>query len=98
MILTSQDWLDDLNFGQDENGPATVVAVEDDDFFEENSMLKISGFNCFWSEDPKYSEYFMSDDDRDSIYTSPSGSEYSWVEVFDFFFSSAMGKIPAKLE
>ena len=81
-ILTSEDWLDELNFGPDENGPATVEAVEDDDFFEEYFMAKISEFDCLGSDDPKGSDCFTSDDDADSICFSHSGYEDCWAEVF----------------
>ena len=42
-------------------------------------------------------EWFMSDDDKDSSYSSPSGTEDSWVEVFDFFFCLTMNKISGEI-
>ena len=65
----------DLYFGPDENGPATVVAIEGDHFLEEDSMTWSSESDCFRSDYPKDSVCFTSDDDEDSICSNPSGSE-----------------------
>ena len=59
MISTSADWIDDLNFAPDENGSA----VEDDDFFEEDSMTEISELGCSRFDDPRDSKCFTSDED-----------------------------------
>ena len=80
MILTtstSEDELDDLNFRSDVKGPATVVAVEDDDFLDEDSMTWSSESDCFRSDDPKDSICFTSEDAEDSGCSNPSGFEDS---------------------
>ena len=76
-LSTSEDRIDDLNFGPDENGQATVMVVEDDDFFEEDSMTEISELGCFRSDDHRESECFTSDDYENLICFSPSGSKDS---------------------
>ena len=85
----SEDWIDGFNFG----GPATVAVVEDNDYFEVDSMTEILELGCSRSDDSKDSECFTSDNNEDLVCSSPSGSEYSWIEMFDFFFSLAMRKI-----
>ena len=92
-FIPPKDWLDDLV-----NGPGDVVDDEVDDFFEEDSMTKISEFDFFRYEDSKDSDCFMSDIDEDSICSSPSGPDDNWIEMFDFFFSLAEKKYSAKLE
>ena len=80
MILTitmSEDRIDDLNFGSDENGQAAAVTIEDDDFFEEDSMTEISELDCSRSDDPRDSECFTSDDDEDFTCSSTSESDDS---------------------
>ena len=76
-ISTSEDRIDDLNFGPDKNGQGTVMVVEDDDFFEEDSMMEISELGCFRSDDLRESECFTSNDYENLICSSPSGSEDS---------------------
>ena len=76
-ISTSEDGLDDLSFRSDVKGSATVVAVKDNDFLEEDSMTWSSESDCFRSDDPKDSICFMSEDDEDSGCSNPSGFEDS---------------------